>query len=176
MAPTNLRKRRTTTTVVGITERSHGGRYGPYPLTEYPLANLVLHPVGSYTGRSNTDTSHHRAVPRGDSMAKGVLLVMTEPLPGKEDEFNDWYSNVHLHELVKVPGIAAAQRFEAVPWSNGAVPAQRYLAVYEFDADVEEVKEALAAARSTFSETPQVMDPASTVVFSFSAIGDRAEG
>ena len=122
MAPTNLRKRRTTTTVVGITERSHGGRYGPFPLTEYPLANLVLHPVGSYT-RRNTDTSHDRAVPRGDSMAKGVLLVMTEPLPGKEDEFNDWYSNVHLHELVKVPGIAAAQRFEAVPWSNGAVPA-----------------------------------------------------
>jgi hypothetical protein len=109
-------------------------------------------------------------------VAKAILLVMTEPLAGKEDEFNDWYSNVHLHELVKVPGIAAAQRFMAVPWSNGEVPAQRYLAVYEFDADVEDVKKALADARSTFSETPQVMDPSSTVVYSFSAIGDRAEG
>ena len=29
-------------------------------------------------------------------MAKHVFVVLTNPLEGKEDAYNDWYTNVHL--------------------------------------------------------------------------------
>ena len=41
---------------------------------------------------------------------KNLLLVLSNAVEGKEDEFNDWYSNVHLHDGVKVPGFVAAVR------------------------------------------------------------------
>jgi hypothetical protein len=44
-------------------------------------------------------------------MPKAFLLVMPAPVPGKEDERNDWYTKVHVRELIKVPAIAATQRF-----------------------------------------------------------------
>ena len=110
-------------------------------------------------------------------MPKGVLIVMTEPLEGKEDEYNDWYDNEHIPEFLKVPGFAAAQRFVAVPWMNGELPERKYLTIYEFDTDVEEVKEANRRSRSERStEVPPVMDRSASIVFAFEAIRDRVEG
>ncbi len=43
---------------------------------------------------------------------KHVLVVMSNPAPGKEQEYNDWYTNVHLGDVLKVPGIVSAQRFK----------------------------------------------------------------
>ena len=40
---------------------------------------------------------------------------MTDPLEGKPDEFNESYSNVHIPDLLKVPGVVAAQRLTATP-------------------------------------------------------------
>jgi hypothetical protein len=41
-------------------------------------------------------------------MAKHVFVVLTNPVEGKEDTYNDWYTNVHLGDVLKVPGIVAA--------------------------------------------------------------------
>jgi hypothetical protein len=109
-------------------------------------------------------------------MPKGVLIVMTEPLEGKDEEFNEWYDNVHIPELLKVPGFAAAQRFAAVPWTKGELPPRAYLTLYEFDTDVESVKEANAQARSGRShETPPVIDTSASVVYAFEAVRERVE-
>ena len=40
------------------------------------------------------------------------MLVLTEPKKGREQEFNDWYDKVHLHQLVAHSAIKAAQSFE----------------------------------------------------------------
>ena len=109
-------------------------------------------------------------------MPKGVLIVMTEPLEGKDQEYNEWYDNDHIPALLKVPGFAAAQRFVAVPWMNGEMPDRRYLTLYEFDTDVESVKEAnLEARKACTHETPPVIDTSASIVYAFEAVRDRVE-
>ena len=44
-------------------------------------------------------------------MPRYNLIVLTNPVDGREDEYNDWYTNVHLDDVLKVPGVVAAQRF-----------------------------------------------------------------
>ena len=43
-----------------------------------------------------------------------VYLVFANPVPGKEAEFNDWYTNRHMGDLVQRPGWLGAQRFRLV--------------------------------------------------------------
>ena len=57
----------------------------------------------------------------------GIFLVYTDIDPQHEAEFNDWYNTEHLPELLAVPGILAAARYEAVKGGP------KYLAVYEIE-------------------------------------------
>jgi hypothetical protein len=43
-----------------------------------------------------------------------VYLVMSDPLPGREFDFNDGYQNMHMGDLVQLPGWTGAQRFRLV--------------------------------------------------------------
>ena len=47
-------------------------------------------------------------------MAQRALFVFTDPVEGKEEEYNDWYNNVHLAEVCQVEGFLSAQRFESI--------------------------------------------------------------
>ena len=44
-------------------------------------------------------------------MADHHMLVFTNPLPGREAEFNKWYDEVHLPEVLQVKGFVAARRY-----------------------------------------------------------------
>ena len=44
-----------------------------------------------------------------------VYLVMSDPLPAREFDFNDGYQNMHMGDLVQLPGWTGAQRFRVVP-------------------------------------------------------------
>ena len=54
-----------------------------------------------------------REAPKGQN--RYVYLVMSDPLPGREFDFNDGYQNVHMGDLVQLPGWTGAQRFRLVP-------------------------------------------------------------
>jgi hypothetical protein len=54
-----------------------------------------------------------RAPPAG--LNRYAYLVMSDPFPGKEFEFNDFYQNTHMGDLVQLPGWTGAQRFRLVP-------------------------------------------------------------
>lgn len=54
-----------------------------------------------------------REPPPGQS--RYVYLVMSDPLPGREFDFNDGYQNMHMGDLVQLPGWTGAQRFRLVP-------------------------------------------------------------
>jgi hypothetical protein len=43
-----------------------------------------------------------------------AYLVMSDPLPGREFDFNDSYQNMHMGDLVQLPGWTGAQRFRLV--------------------------------------------------------------
>ena len=62
-------------------------------------------------------------------------VVFTEPKPGQDDAYNDWYDSQHLAEVIEVEGFVAAQRFKIVETDHNTQPASRYLAIYEIEAD-----------------------------------------
>ena len=62
-------------------------------------------------------------------MNRGLLLAMTEPPPGMEEEFNAWYDNEHLAERLAIRWFRSAQR-----WVADVAPGEgKYLATYELD-------------------------------------------
>ncbi len=46
----------------------------------------------------------------------------------KEKEFNEWYDNVHLHDMLEVPGLVRASRYEL---SNPAPGQPKFMSMYE---------------------------------------------
>jgi hypothetical protein len=53
--------------------------------------------------------------------------------PSREDEFNDWYNNVHVPDMLETPGMISATRWENVfPKNNKR---RKYTALYEFETD-----------------------------------------
>ncbi len=58
---------------------------------------------------------------------KGIFMVYTDVNPKHEEEFNAWYNTEHLPELLAVPGILTAARYEATKGGP------KYLAVYELE-------------------------------------------
>ena len=69
-------------------------------------------------------------------MPKAIMFVQSRPsTPDREDEYNDWYTNTHLPEVLDIPGITAARRFKASDVAPPADGAHQYCAVYELECD-----------------------------------------
>ena len=66
------------------------------------------------------------------TMPRCKLLVLTRAVAGQDDEFNRWYTDQHLADVLAVPGFVAASRMRqcAAPVSPVAYP---YAAIYEID-------------------------------------------
>jgi hypothetical protein len=77
------------------------------------------------------------------------MLVFANPIPGHETEFNDWYTNTHMGDLVQLQGWMGAQRFRLVtnvqPRPTAAGYAHGYLIIW----DLEETDANLALSRMT---------------------------
>lgn len=77
--------------------------------------------------------------------AEHLLFAFTNPVEGHDDEFNKWYDGVHVPELLAIPGVVSAQRFEVAAPDGAPAPAHRYLAVYQLDRAGSEVMGELGA-------------------------------
>jgi hypothetical protein len=77
-----------------------------------------------------------RQAPAG--MHRYVYLVFANPIPGREAEFNEWYSNVHMGDLVQLPGWIGAQRFRLIttvqPPPSAAGYRHGYLMIWDLEA------------------------------------------
>jgi hypothetical protein len=94
-------------------------------------------------------------------MAKYVLAMFSSPVEGREDEFNRWYNDTHLGEVVSVPGFRSAQRFKRQVHVVGDIK-QPYLALYELDAETpEDVKAALKAMMGAGFKLSDALEPGS---------------
>lgn len=104
-----------------------------------------------------------------------LLLVLSDPVEGREDEYNEWYSGQHLEETLQTPGWSAARRFVlADDQLSEHLPEHRYLALYEISAD--DPAEALAALRARSDAiTPSEAISPDDIVAVFTPITDRIE-
>jgi len=62
-----------------------------------------------------------------DKKGTGLLMVWADIPADKEEDFNNWYNTEHLAELLSLPGVLNAARYEAV--SSGP----KHLACYELE-------------------------------------------
>ena len=60
---------------------------------------------------------------------KGMLMTLSETLPGVEEDFNEWYNREHIDERVWMPGFHRARRYYDCQ-GNAKV---KYFATYETD-------------------------------------------
>jgi len=83
-------------------------------------------------------------------VAPSIFVVLTNPVPGREDEYNQWYSTTHLSDVCAIKGFAGAQRYRLAdaPSDQKALEGFRYMCIYEFAADAvpEDVLTRLSAA------------------------------
>ena len=75
------------------------------------------------------------------------MMAFTGPRPGMDAQFNDWYDQQHLPDVLRVPGFISAQRFVLVDASVGLrwkLP--RYLVLFKFKSgDLEATNEEIRA-------------------------------
>jgi hypothetical protein len=102
----------------------------------------------------------------GQPMGSFRFVVFTNPVEGREDAYNDWYTNTHLGEVVRTPGFAAVQRFRLHNVGR-TEPAHDYLAIYEMSARTAEAAAAdlanLMSADLTLSDAARSDDVQASV-------------
>ena len=63
---------------------------------------------------------------------RALLVVLSSPVSSERDDaYNDWYTNVHLPDVLAVPGYVRAARYKAFPGDRSFE--QEYLALYELE-------------------------------------------
>ena len=105
-------------------------------------------------------------------MGRYLVMVMSNPREGMEDEFNDWYENTHLDEVLATAGFSAAERFR-LEAQKGAEAAHDYLALYETEGEsAEEVIERLEARRDEREQSTSI-NRRDAALWVFSPTGER---
>lgn len=67
-----------------------------------------------------------------------TLVVYSNPVDGREDEYNAWYDDVHLAEFCALPGVINGRRFRVEGGGK-----HQYAAVYELSAHPDTVMAAM---------------------------------
>jgi hypothetical protein len=94
-------------------------------------------------------------------MPKYNLIALTNAVEGQDEAFNDWYTNVHLADVLKLPGVMAAQRFRMSDTQHRPGPFEfGYMAVYEIEIDdvrttLQELKKVSGTAKMPLSPALQ---------------------
>jgi len=68
-------------------------------------------------------------------MAEYRFIVLSNPVPGREDEYNDWYDGRHVDDVLKIPGFVRVQRFEYADPLRDDPPKHKYLSIYDIESD-----------------------------------------
>lgn len=105
-----------------------------------PQAGTAGFPAWVRAG-AGVETDIFRAEPLGEALIGDagpverivLCLVFSNPVEGREADFNAWYSRRHLPDLLRVPGYLSVQRFLLARDGGTEAPSWRYLAIYEVD-------------------------------------------
>lgn len=91
------------------------------------------------------------------------LIVISNPEPGREAEFNAWYDGQHVPDVLRVPGFVSAQRFVLVQNESPTTTVPRYLVRFEFqsydlDGTITEIGRRIQSGQTRMS-TSMAADP-----------------
>lgn len=82
-------------------------------------------------------------------MAKHILVALNAAKAGEEDEFARWYDEVHIPEILAVPGFLSARRFRVISTTAQGGSGWTNISLYEIEAD--DLPTAMAALQGSIS-------------------------
>lgn len=86
-------------------------------------------------------------------MDRHIMIVLTNAVPGQDDDFNRWYDDRHLTDILEQGPFAAAQRFRLADADLGTEAPYRYLAIYEVEeGKLEEARDWILFSRAEREE------------------------
>jgi hypothetical protein len=100
--------------------------------------------------------------PAGKSPLHYRLIVLSNPSPDSEQQYNDWYDHQHVPDVLRVPGFKAGQRLKLIGHSPSNPELPRYAVNFEFEsadlqAKVAEVKQRLQSGVTRSSPAFEVV-------------------
>lgn len=85
-------------------------------------------------------------------MTNHLMLAFSEPAEGKTVEFNRWYDEVHVPQVLATPGFVAVTRYCVEQHPDMSRSRFRYLAIYEIETeDLAGVQRALGRRAAGFT-------------------------
>lgn len=112
-------------------------------------------------------------------MAKYTFIVMTNPVEGKEAEYNDWYNTHHVPDVLNIPGFVSAQRFclAETQMGRGQSRPHKYLALYEIETDdlAGTLKELRARGGTPEIVPSDAIDMKNVATFVFSPVAEKVK-
>lgn len=83
-------------------------------------------------------------------MKKYVFVVYTRPKAGRDAEYNKWYDETHLPDILALPGFRSARRYRYVDVPTTNPSTHPYIALYMVETDdIVAAQAALQAAANT---------------------------
>jgi hypothetical protein len=105
---------------------------------------------------------------------KTLYMVRCNAVVGREVEFNHWYSQVHLPEILLIPGFCSAQRFQLGAVQMLAAQSFGYMTIYEIAGD--NVAATLANLKAaSWLQMSDAIDMASLDVSIFTAMDEPVD-
>jgi hypothetical protein len=122
-----------------VFEYGKAGNMTPSTAGDTPSRLLAIAtPIADRVGDRPADPDNH------------LFVVLTNPTAGMEEEYNRWYNDQHVPDVVAIDGFVGVQRFKLSPPPGAPAPYWGYVAFYEIDRDkVAEAFKGLEAARGT---------------------------
>jgi hypothetical protein len=109
-------------------------------------------------------------------MGKYTLVVFTNPVEGREDDYNEWYDNQHLGDVIAAAGFDRAERLRLTDIGTPSAGLHRYVAFYQVETDdpASTFKGLLAAAGTDAMPISDALDLASASMGLFETISERS--
>ena len=67
-------------------------------------------------------------------MAKYSMVVQSQAVAERDDDYNEWYDNQHFGDICALPGVTGGRRLEHAMTAMGE-PGLKYLAIYDIETD-----------------------------------------
>jgi hypothetical protein len=99
-------------------------------------------------------------------MTRHILIAESNAVAGSDDEFNEWYRNYHIPQILSVPGFVSARRFKLSEVQfDGFASRFRYLVVYQIEGDAADTVAAMLKAAPSFTRSDTLDSEYSLRVF-----------
>jgi len=159
-----------------VAKRAANGTIRHGAALDYPaIETVIMAPIGpKIFAKDLPGTRPALAVPGNTSLMDYSLVVFTRPMPGREAEYNAFYNEKHMPDVIRVPGFISGRRFHMVSNESHNRDIPPYLVIYDFKSyDLSAtIAEILRRAKTGVTRMSSSFSP-DAMVYYFAPLGPR---